>query len=578
MSYINIDTDRAVKRWSPILESLGIKDQEKKEWMSEYAEFHSFAQNNGMVRENVAYGNQSTTVGMGPITAPIVGSIPGSFSDGGAVAGSGDLGQSLLPVSMKIAAQTIGLDLVPTKPSPGPAIDLAFLDIKYEDTLGDESYDNPQLFAVKTSNTLLVDALKALMLDPANNVRQRVGGLDKRMFVKFTSTVAGYTATVRAYSATDVSQASAQANKTGLLEFLGFSRVTGLPMFRAFRQNNAQSKNNFGINANANTFSPNDTIAVVLAPAKLVIPGSADATGDVAFSATGIENVSAMEDQIPGFVSNWGTHSMNRGQDDTFYPGIMAPSMKVQRIGVGTIEISAALKRNEIEDIKAQTGIDIVQKMEGVLVNELSQFISKEIVAKIFELGEKNRLSTPAGTGGASGTEKKFDFNTKYSANAALGGETSHAVARKLISRVKGAQNFIAVDGRVGPAQYIVTNGHLATVLADNSGYTVLPTDGKFNAPGQMYPYGTVAGMTIYVDPYMHYNDERLVLGRKNKPEEGGIVFVPYLMAQSITLISEATWAPRMMLRSRYAVAEVGFYPWKHYMSIHVTDTEGLLG
>jgi hypothetical protein len=48
-------------------------------------------------------------------------------------------------------------------------------------------------------------------------------------------------------------------------------------------------------------------------------------------------------------------------------------------------------------------------------------------------------------------------------------------------------------------------------------------------------------------------------------------------MAQSISLISEATFAPRLLLRSRYAVAEVGWYPQKQFMNINVYDPNVLL-
>jgi hypothetical protein len=75
----------------------------------------------------------------------------------------------------------------------------------------------------------------------------------------------------------------------------------------------------------------------------------------------------------------------------------------------------------------------------------------------------------------------------------------------------------------------------------------------------------------------MKYNDNRIVIGRKNNPDQPGIIFVPYLMAQSISLISEATFAPRLLLRSRYAVAEVGWYPEKQFMVISVVDNSGLL-
>jgi hypothetical protein len=139
------------------------------------------------------------------------------------------------------------------------------------------------------------------------------------------------------------------------------------------------------------------------------------------------------------------------------------------------------------------------------------------------------------------------------------------------------ASNYIATEGRVGPAQYAVTNGALAASLMDIAGYTINPTKSKINGSGQLYPVGQIGDIQVYVDPYMKYNDNRIVLGRKNNPDQPGIIFVPYLMAQSISLISEATFAPRLLLRSRYAVAEVGWFPQKQYMTIQVKDNGGFL-
>jgi hypothetical protein len=269
---------------------------------------------------------------------------------------------------------------------------------------------------------------------------------------------------------------------------------------------------------------------------------------------------------------------MDRDMDDKSYSGVIGPKISSKTVAVGTIEVSSALRRTEIEDIKANTGMDIVQKMESILVNELSQTISKQIVAKIFEMGELNRTSAPltsATTGITNATI--FDLDTSYASNAAIGGETTHAVQRKLITKIAHASNYIATEGRVGPAQYLITNGGLAAALSDISGYTINPVKSKMNASGQLYPVGSIGDISIYVDPYMRYNDNRLVLGRKNNPDQPGIIFVPYLMAQSISIISEATFAPRMLLRSRYAVTEVGWFPQKQFMTIKVLDTENLL-
>jgi hypothetical protein len=216
--------------------------------------------------------------------------------------------------------------------------------------------------------------------------------------------------------------------------------------------------------------------------------------------------------------------------------------------------------------------------MESILVNELSQTISRQIVAKIFEMGDLNRTSAPVYTGALSTITNQtiFDLDTAY-ASGSLGGETTHAVQRKLITKIAHASNYIATEGRVGPAQYLITNGGLAAALSDISGYTINPVKSKLNGQGQLYPVGSIGDISIYVDPYMKYDDNRIVLGRKNNPDQPGIIFVPYLMAQSISVISEATFAPRMLLRSRYAVAEVGWFPQKQFMTIKVQDTENYL-
>jgi hypothetical protein len=262
---------------------------------------------------------------------------------------------------------------------------------------------------------------------------------------------------------------------------------------------------------------------------------------------------------------------MDRDMDDSRYAGVIGPKISTKTVAIGTIEVSSSLRRTEIEDIKANTGMDIVQKMESVLVNELSQTISKQIVAKIFEMGDLNRSTAPTRSGASV-----FDLNTNY-ASGTLGGETTHAVQRKLITKIAHASNYIATEGRVGPAQYLVTNGGLAAAIQDIAGYTINPVKSKLNGQGQLYPVGQIGDISVYVDPYMKYNDNRIVLGRKNNPDQPGIIFVPYLMAQSINIISEATFAPRILLRSRYAVTEVGFFPQKQFMTIQVTDTAGYL-
>jgi hypothetical protein len=608
-----IDNQKAFGKWKPVLESLGVSDPYRQKWMSEYAEMHS-------LNENVAYSTLGTMQGMGPVTAAQPSTNPGlvwgDYGSGGGGIGSGDIGQNLLPVSMKIAAQTIGLDLVAVKPASSPKVDMLFVDFKYDNVNDATNKDERPIifslnFASSTTGGTLNTALKVAMnvtLD-ANSVPvyEKIGGLTNPIFVQLTggtlvvnnttANVGGtyqlnqyFTKGSSSATSTNLTQFSptlitgpsnAAVAKEGWMEFLGWSRINGYPMFRIFRQfNTASNSAGWGFVDDRNTFpTAAYSIADLLNCGVSMRIANATATPtSVALSGVSIELVSLLEDHIPGFSAGWYVNkAMTRDEDERTYPNQIGPDIFTKTIQVGDIEISSSLKRTQIEDIKAATGMDIVQKLESVLVNELTQTISKQIIAKVTEMADKNRV---AWTTPKTGAVSKFDYNVDLylTAGAATpGGETTHSMQRKLIAKINNASNFIATEGRVGPAQYLVTNGNLASVIQDVAGYTLNPVKANLNANGQLFPMGNIGNISIYVDPYQRWDDNRIFLGRKNSVEQPGLVFVPYLMAQSIQLISEATWAPRMLIRSRYAIADIGFFPWKQFMTILVTDTAGVL-
>lgn len=578
MSHIRIDKNKALKKWTPVLENMGVAS-DRIEWMSEMAEYQSLNEN--------AYVNASNLAGLGSITSPQPSLLPGVLTGtnySSANTGSGDVGQNLLPVAMKIAAQTIGLDLVAVKPTPGPKIDLLYIDFQYDDTRLGASDERPQAFKLNLDSTSLTTVTTGIRLQlSANSISEYQGGIKNgRLWCTLgTASVISGAPSTSGFTTTE------PTSKAGYAEFLGFSRIDGYPMFRAYRQINTSAAT-LGVVSQAWTFDP--TRNTFAATSSMISQTVLIGTYSLAAATKSIELVSALEDHIPGFSANWnsaasgqyaGQYPMDRQMDDDSYAGVIGPKISSKSVAVGTIEVTSGLRRTEIEDIKANTGMDIVQKMESILVNELSQTISKQIVAKIFEMGDLNRSSAPSYGGSATFTGVSnptiFDLDTSYVGSSGPGGETTHAVQRKLITKIAHASNFIATEGRVGPAQFLITNGGLAAALQDIAGYTINPAKSKMNGQGQLYPVGSIGDISIYVDPYMRYNDNRIVLGRKNNPDQPGVIFVPYLMAQSINIIAESTFAPRMLLRSRYAITEVGWFPQKQYMTIKVVDAQQYL-
>ena len=111
--------------WAPIIESAtGINDASKLAWMSEYCHNHKLYED----ASTMALGTAGNIFGMGATV------LPGNTFSGGmsTTKGSGDKAPSLLPLAMQVAAQTIGLDLVPVVPMAGPMGLLSYLDFVYE--------------------------------------------------------------------------------------------------------------------------------------------------------------------------------------------------------------------------------------------------------------------------------------------------------------------------------------------------------------------------------------------------------------------------------------------------------------
>ncbi len=580
MSHIQIDTKKAFKKWEPVLEKLGVNDPIKKQWLSEYAEYHQLiAQGSGLLNESSGNGlglnTTGSVLGMGAVVSPGSPSIPGITGAAGS-----DIASSLLPTALKIAAATIGLDLVTTKPSPGPVIDLPFLDYKYEDS-GAGAGIRTQMFTLNATGLAAIKTFLNAQMTANGVIAFQTGSLSKRMFFHLSSSTsndlgAAYNPTVEP-----------TGSKAGWVEFLGYSRIDKLPLFRVYQQVFTASTNNVvAYDVTKNTIGTTDTYASFFSAAKVEDTATGDFSNvaSIAFgTVTGadIQNPSALDNNITGYTSNWELTAQTRDMEEDNNPGVIAPSYSVKRIMVGSAWVSSVVRLNEMEDIKAQTGIDVLQKSEGVLADQLAQKISREIVAKIQTLAEQNRATAPAGPAGysiAGATMFDFEVNVYLAANAP-GGETSHAVARQLVTKIEKASHYIAQEGRIGPAEYLVTSGNIAAVLKSIAGYTLAPISASITGPSrqQVYSSGKLGDIAIYVDPNMQFGDNRIFLGRKNKAEEPGILFIPYLMAQSITVVGEQTWSPRVMMRSRYAVAEVGFFPYKQFMSIYVKDVNGVV-
>lgn len=548
---MHINESQIFETWAPIIESkTGIKENAKLGWLSKYCHYHSLNENfNG----NYAQVGNAPAGNLGGLMGNV--STPSSTGVYAATSGSGDKFPSLLPLAIQVAARTIGFDIVNVIPMSGPTGVLTYLDYVYAGGNTD-TYIKPEI--IKLSCT-----------------------------TAFTAGVAvGATYTLGA------------SGSSLTLNFIGYSRIDGQPIFRIAN------------NAPDNAAAP--TVATAAGTGYLI--AGLTATGSASFGTITASLVKALEDHIQGFAGAganntddfygpWadGTKSgdaMLRGTGEGAYFNTMGLKAYTKFVEAKTFQVAASVTTEQIQDLNKQYGIDVVSMIENALVNEVSQAINKNILAKAFALGWLNNyqmkasegitLSTTLNPGTTAGVASTYVdpagnqlpiTGTGFSNFAGAGSfanENQFTVQRRILSKVLAAGNVIAQRGRRGPANFIVTNLQIASAIQDNAQFTAAPMTQSINQNnGSLYPVGTIAGMTLYVDPNMKYSDTRILVGRKGADEEPGLKFMPYMMAESIQTIAEGTMSPKIAVKSRYALVEAGQLPQTQYYTLFL-DTAGI--
>jgi hypothetical protein len=461
--------------WSPIIESAtGINDASKLAWMSEYCHNHKLYED----ASTMSLGTAGNIFGMGATV------LPSGITNGvSTVNGSGDKSPSLLPLAMQVAAQTIGLDLVPVVPMAGPMGLLSYLDFVYEGG--------------------------------------KIAGSTTPTYIKGSEALLG-TDDIDAVSGTN-----------GDYVFIGSSRIDGKSIFKV---------------------------------------GTIDATntniaGDLEDYATGagvtVELVKALEDHVKGFVAadeNGNPFSREAGEQTP--DKIMGLSLHSKTVSAETFQVAAAVTREQVQDLK-QFGVDAVAQVEAVLTNELTQGINQYILGRIRKLGTDNVT--------AAFTVNGFDLTLPAASALGGGGETLPSIHRRILSQILAAANLIANRGRRGAGNFAVCGPQTATVLQSISGFVANPMANTFaQAAGAIYPLGSVAGINVYTDPTMEWGDYSIAVGRKGDGNGPGIVFMPYLMAESVQTIAEGTMAPKVAIKSRFALVDAGFHPETQYVKFNV--------
>jgi len=522
--------------WKPILESHGA-DMEATPWLAEYAHNHAIFDNSAPLFEQAGPGQFLQTPGalpgMGQAIAPTPGQTP--FTAGGAKnaygdSGSGDKFPSLLPVAIQVAAKTIGFDLVPVVPMDSPVGFLPYLDYLYTGGRTEDTAFEP--YMVKLQGITAADLAGGTLTSGTN------------------LTTSG--PSVRTY------------------EFIGFSRVDGHLIVKVQTDDDTVS-----VAGDLEGDTIDNIGAAVSAPPTI--------------AAGAVQLVSALENHISGFTSvsdddyastafsgpylgdNGSVpSSMKReqGEQSKFRQMGLRMFTKFIEAEIDQVAISASVE--QIQDLNRVWNYDVISMLENVAVNDLAQSINKRLVDRVFQMADAHNVEVNAVEGAGI---------TSLDLLAGTGGfENVSTLQRRLVTKILELSNLIYHRGRFGAGTFMVTNGRVASALADVAGYSIaqVPTD-MSGVAGNLYPAGKVYGVQVYVDPNLSFGDTRIVIGRKGADEEPGVKFMPYIMAESLQTIAEGTFSPKIGMKSRYAITEAGWHPETQYINMEVSGDMAVL-
>ena len=578
-----INENNGAQMWSKMItEQFGVKDSEKLNWVSQYAAIHEIhesslgVQNGTMIPSqgvSPLYATPLNTVGMANPAAPSplspTSTAPGDFYRQST--GSGDVPVSTLPMALNIALMTIGLELVPVIPSKGPWQLLTYMDFPYAggklgknnevaslDGKGVGRENKPLYFKVKNLNT------------------KGIKGFDKSKLVDGETE---FVFTADTYELTG--------------KFKGFGRMDGALLLETVSAVKGSEP--------ASIVEVFDAVNAAAAPTVKI--GSETATPLVknAFGTYGeVDFVQTQVDFVDGFA-NFATGakaSMTRAQNETGTGNVIGLRLFSKWVQMGSYEVTGTVTRQQLQDLPLY-GVDAVAKVMEALQNEITQSINARILEHVFALGVTNAVNQKAfqgvdlnlhmGSASTSmdktsvktyadimGVEHKTTWGEIKNSEVMTSAENLHTRQRRIASRVLAAATLIQNVGRRGRATWIVTNAQIAAALQDVSGYVVAPFANGMAQDGSqnLYLGGTLMGLKVYVDPYMDWNDTRICVGRKGNGNEPGVIFMPYILADTVSITAEGTMAPKMLVNSRYAIVDAGFYPETMYYTFVVDAPE----
>ena len=219
--------------------------------------------------------------------------------------------------------------------------------------------------------------------------------------------------------------------------------------------------------------------------------------------------------------------------------GQISPQIFTKNIQLHRLDIPVSINAN-INDLQETY----------ILYNHIKNEINKEYFKLITELGEKNRIDAPMNHFDISITKLKEIY-------------PNHDIGKIIISKFISSSNYIATEGRIGPARWITSNNKTYKYILDN----LLDSTYLDN------------NLLIGNIPYIindAIDDDIILLGRKNTISQPGVFCTILTDENGYIIIQEhfnyQDYNPgiyQKTLSIYYSVDEIGFNPKTQFLKLN---------
>lgn len=503
-------------------------------------------------------------IGLGEVRNPGNGTdyVPGGMWNPGYKPGSGDIPSYVFGLQSQIALHCIGFDLMPTISVDTPKVVVSYVDTVYGGGTFDDAENMPSFIEVSSSlfkrTWIETKALKRakthFLVSDGTNAIEFLFILGSTIKAAITAEVLGtgtYNSTTKAYTV----------------------------------------KNEVSVKAivDAINKAKSGTVMVGTEANGTITWGAAEA-----ITSVGVDYASALRTNIAEAASNDNSlGGMSRAQHEKGPKHKLNVIMMDKQLEMVGLEIEADTSNIQIKDMAA-SGINVIAHLYSGVQNQIIQSLDEVILDHLYKMGvthaanvyESQGINYSLYIGLPTNTQKAFtNVNVEFNdilgedargrmgnipnalVSAAYENQMTHG--ERLYSRLLVIIEFVSYQNRIAPADFIVVPGELCACLKKQATFSACPVATTLSSNPELHYTGTIfETVNVYKNPRISFNDPRILFGRRGNDTDPGSKFLAYDLAASRQTIAEQTMAEKIRVWSRFAIADIGFYPELNYYTM----------